>query len=162
MWLFQRIDPVQSVLPLKYVAFVGAGGKTSLIEYLAAGLTGMGKTVAITTTTKIYVREPYQLLNNNRTLPQQTVPLMRFGKTLEEGKLIAVDLEDIQRIGASYDIVLIEADGAKGKPLKYPAPYEPVIPSFSEKIYIVGGLDALYRKVREAVFRWELLRDSVG
>jgi len=66
MWYFQKIDPVQSVIPFKYVAFVGAGGKTSLIEYFASRLVKEGKTVAITTTTKIFVREPYQLLKNSK------------------------------------------------------------------------------------------------
>ncbi|MGD9579033.1 MAG: hypothetical protein AB7Y74_12340, partial [Syntrophorhabdus sp.] len=68
MWYFQRIDPVQDVIPLKFIAFVGAGGKTILIEYLASNLVNKGKTVAITTTTKIFVREPYQLLNDKKDL----------------------------------------------------------------------------------------------
>jgi len=164
MWHFQRIDPVQSILPLKYVAFVGAGGKTSLIEYLANCLKSAGKTVAITTTTKIYAREPYRLLGDERNMLNHTAlpHLVRFGKTLEEGKLTGVDNEDIERMGASYDVVLIEADGAKGNPLKYPADHEPVIPSLAERIYVIGGLDAIHQRVEEAVFRWELLRDAIG
>jgi probable selenium-dependent hydroxylase accessory protein YqeC len=162
MWHFQRIDPVQPIFPLKFVAFVGAGGKTSLIEYLAANLIRMGKTVAITTTTKIFAREPYQLLNNEDTILRRDIPMIRFGKTLEDGKLTAVDSEDIQRLGTLYDTVLIEADGAKGKPLKFPAPYEPVIPSVVEKVYVVGGLDALFQEVRDVVFRWESFHIAAG
>lgn len=161
MWHFQRIDPVQSILPLKFIAFVGAGGKTSLIEYFASNLANKGKTVAITTTTKIYAREPYQLLDDKEDI-RNDVSLNRFGKTLENGKLTGVSNEDIKRIGALYDIVLIEADGAKHKPLKFPAPYEPVIPSVAEKIYVVSGLDALFHKGCEVVFRWELFRNLVG
>jgi probable selenium-dependent hydroxylase accessory protein YqeC len=162
MWHFQRIDPVQPIFPLKFVAFVGAGGKTSLIEYLAADLVRKGKTVAITTTTKIFAREPYHLLGNEGTLPRRVTPLVRIGKTLEDGKLTAVDHEDIQHLGALYDTVLIEADGAKGKPLKFPAPYEPVIPPLAEKVYVVGGLDALSRRVRDVVFRWESFHATTG
>jgi len=161
MWYFQKIDLVQSIAPLKFVAFVGAGGKTSIIEYLASELVSRGKTVAITTTTKIFVREPYQLLNDNEAL-LNNLPLNRFGKTLEYGKLTALDSEDIQRIGDLYDIVLIEADGAKHKPLKFPAPYEPVIPAIAEKIFVVSGLDALFQKVGDVVFRWELFCNSFG
>ncbi len=161
MWYFQRIDPVQDVIPLKFIAFVGAGGKTSLIEYLASNLVNKGKTVAITTTTKIFVREPYQLLNDKKDL-RNIISLNRFGKTLENGKLTAVDTEDILRIGALYDTVLIEADGAKHKPLKFPASYEPVIPAIAEKIFVVSGLDALFHKVREMVFRWELFSNATG
>lgn len=161
MWYFQRIDPVQDVIPLKFIAFVGAGGKTNLIEYLASNLVNKGKTVAITTTTKIFVREPYQLLNDKKDL-RNIISLNRFGKTLENGKLTAVDTEDIQRIGALYDTVLIEADGAKHKPLKFPASYEPVIPAIAEKIFVVSGLDALFHKVCETVFRWELFCNATG
>lgn len=162
MWHFQRIDPLHSILPLKYVAFVGAGGKTSLIEYLADRLTRVGKTVAITTTTKIFAREPYYVLCNDNSLSTLSPPMARFGKSLQEDKLTAVDPEDILRLGSMFDTVLIEADGAKRMPLKCPAPYEPVIPSVAEKIFVVSGLDALWQKIHEAVFRWELLRDSTG
>jgi len=161
MWYFQRIDPIQAVIPLKFIAFVGAGGKTSLIEYLASNLVNKGKKVAITTTTKIFVREPYQLMNDKEDL-RNIISLNRFGKTLENGKLTAVDTDDIQRIGALYDTVLIEADGAKHKPLKFPASYEPVVPAIAEKIFIVSGLDALFHKVREMVFRWELFCNATG
>jgi len=161
MWYFQKIDLAQSIMPLKFVAFVGAGGKTSLIEYLASSLIDRGKTVAITTTTKIYVREPYQVLSEKRVLRNNT-PLNRFGNTLEDGKLTALDTEDIQRIGDLYDIILIEADGAKHKPLKFPASYEPAIPAIAEKIFVVSGLDALFHKVGDVVFRWELFYNATG
>lgn len=161
MWHFRRIDPLHSILPLKYVAFVGAGGKTSLIEYLAERLMRVGKTVAITTTTKIYAREPFYITNNGGPITSKT-PMIRVGKTLEGGKLTAVEPEDILRLGDLFDTVLIEADGAKTMPLKYPAPYEPVIPSVAEKVFVVSGLDALWQKIHEAVFRWELLYDSTG
>lgn len=162
MWHFQRIDPLQPILPVKFVAFVGAGGKTSLIEYLAGRLIRAGKTVAITTTTKIYAREPYQVIKNEDIRLKLNEPMIRVGKTLENGKLTAVDFIDIERLGTVYDTVLIEADGAKGKPLKFPAPYEPVISSLAEKVYVVSGLDALFQKVREGVFRWELFHDAAG
>ena len=100
-------------------------------------------------------------MNDKKDL-RNIISLNRFGKTLENGKLTAVDTEDILRIGALYDTVLIEADGAKHKPLKFPASYEPVIPAIAEKIFVVSGLDALFHKVREMVFRWELFSNATG
>ena len=35
MWHIKKIDPADLVIDIRYSAFVGAGGKTSLIEYLA-------------------------------------------------------------------------------------------------------------------------------
>lgn len=157
---FQRIDPVEPLLRLKYVTFVGAGGKTSLMEYMAACLVQRGKTVAVTTTTKIWVREPYLLVEENREVEEYGKPLMRFGKAVENGKLTALECDDIVRLGSIYDVVLIEGDGAKGKPLKYPAPHEPVIVPVTEWTFVVSGLDALFGRVNEKVFRWELFTDA--
>ncbi len=131
------------------------------MEHVAAGLLKSGKTVAITTTTKIFVREPYVLLEDG--LDKRSVgPFVRVGTHLEEGKLTAVGFDDIQELGRRFDTVLIEADGAKGMPLKFPADHEPVIPPFSEKIFVVSGLDSLFGRVDEKVFRWELFRGVTG
>lgn len=162
MWHIRKIDPLDLITDIKYSAFVGAGGKTSLIEYLAEKSARRNKKTVITTTTKIYAREPYAILtwrpkdNNGATNP------IRIGKTAEGGKLTAVTFDDIRRLGQTFDTVLIEADGAKGKPLKYPAPHEPVIPPFSEMVFVLAGLDSLYRPVSEEVFRWHIMREKRG
>jgi probable selenium-dependent hydroxylase accessory protein YqeC len=162
MWHFRRINLVEHIQPCKYISLVGAGGKTSFSEFLAAGIVRSGKTVAITTTTKIYAREPYRLIPDNWSSIDLNVPFMRYGRTLENGKLTALDFTQVRNLGNIFDVVLIEADGAKEKPLKVPASYEPVIPGFSEKILVVSGLDALLKPVDETVFRWELLDGASG
>jgi len=116
---------------------------------------------AITTTTKIWVREPYALfshLHNGHALPD----FMRVGKSVEQGKLTGLDSHEVAALGSSYDLVLIEADGSKGKPLKYPADYEPVIPAFSDRVIVVAGLDALSGRIEEQVFRHELFEGATG
>ena len=50
-------------------------------------------------------------------------------------------------------VVLVEADGAKGKPCKVPADFEPVIPDECDIVIGVMGMDALFRTVGEACFR---------
>lgn len=159
MWHFRRIDPGQIyselLLDKHYLSFVGAGGKTTLIEYLASLAVRKGMRVAITTTTKIWAKEPYVLwpdLRDRRARPD----FVRTGKAVSQGKLTALEPEEVAQLGESYDLVLIEADGSKGKPLKYPAEYEPVIPSFSDRVILVAGLDALSGRIDEQVFRWEL------
>ncbi len=165
MWHFQRIDPEHILLEptakTRFLSFVGAGGKTTLIEYLASEAIRRGKRVAITTTTKIWVREPYVLwpeLRSARARPD----FVRVGTALQEGKLTALEPEDVAQLGAFYDLVLIEADGSKSRPLKYPAEYEPVIPTFSERVIVVAGLDALAGRIDEQVFRWELFEKATG
>ncbi len=161
MWNFQKIDFIKTVSTQKYIAFTGSGGKTSLMEHLAGEFLKLGRTVAITTTTKIFVKEPYLLLDEVPVV-QAGSSFIRVGRRNEKGKLTAVSFEDIDMLGSIYDVVLIEADGAKGMPLKFPASYEPVIPPFCEKVIVLCGLDALHMKVNETVFRWKLFCEATG
>ena len=87
---------------------------------------------------------------------------IRVGKTIEDGKLTAVTFDDIRELGKMFDTVLIEADGAKGKPLKYPAPHEPVIPPLSGMVFVLAGLDSLFGQTKEKVFRWDMLKKMRG
>ena len=65
-------------------------------------------------------------------------------------------------LGTVYDVVLVEADGAKSCPLKFPGDNEPVIMPYSDKVFIVAGMDALFKPFAEAVFRSELFRERTG
>lgn len=159
----ERIDPLPLLLCGKFVSFVGAGGKTSLGEYLGRKVVESGKRAVITTTTRIQARQPYVLLDdNNPGKDAWTEPFMRVGKSIDEGKLTALGDDEVERLGRRYDFVLIEADGAKRRPLKYPAAYEPVIPHFSDLTVVVAGLDALGGAVGENVFRWEFFTEATG
>jgi len=131
------------------------------MEYMAGEFLQQGRTVAITTTTKIYAKEPYLLLEESSGVRADS-PFVRVGKSFENGKLTAVRFEDIELLGSIYDVVLIEADGARGMPVKFPASYEPVIPPFCEKVIVLCGLDALYARVNETVFRWKLFCEATG
>ena len=162
MWHFQRINLLDSLINKKYISFVGSGGKSTFIENIAAEAIKRDKSVAITTTTKIYAKEPYILLDKDIFEKTWKEQFMRVGKTIEEGKLTGITAHDIEELGKMYDMVLIEADGARGKPLKFPADYEPVIPPCSEKIFVLCGLDGLSGRVDETVFRWELFSQATG
>jgi probable selenium-dependent hydroxylase accessory protein YqeC len=51
-------------------------------------------------------------------------------------------------------LILVEADGARGLPLKAPGPDEPVYPSKTSVVVLVAGLGGLDRKLNEeTVFR---------
>ena len=58
---------------------------------------------------------------------------------------------------------LVEADGAKGRLLKAPAEYEPVIPDGADRVIIVAGLDAIGKPLDErAVHRPEIAVRLLG
>jgi probable selenium-dependent hydroxylase accessory protein YqeC len=158
MWHIQKINPADLIVDTQFIAFVGAGGKTSFIEYLAEQTAKGNRKTVITTTTKIYVRKPYVLLTQFRDDNNVAGNPIHAGKTIENGKLTAVTFDDLHELGKVFDTVLIEADGAKGKPLKYPAPHEPVIPPFSGLVFVIAGLDSLFGQIKEKVFRWDILR----
>ncbi len=166
MWLFRRIDPERILLELArethFLSFVGAGGKTTLIEYLAAQAIRQGKRAAITTTTKIWVKKPCVLWADLDWGRAARPDFVRVGKSVEKGKLTALQPEEVAKLGSAYDLVLIEADGSKGRPVKYPADYEPVVPVFSDHVVVVAGLDGLSGRLDEQVFRWELFEKATG
>jgi probable selenium-dependent hydroxylase accessory protein YqeC len=143
----------------RVVAFVGAGGKTSLIYSLARQLSGWGHKVLVTTTTKMHppARNLF-LFDNVDRVPFYTH--LTVGKNIDpgSGKLLGVDPDEIpqlrERFGAHY--VLVEADGAAGRPVKAPAGHEPVVPSLVDLVVGVMGLDALGKPADEqTVFRLE-------
>jgi probable selenium-dependent hydroxylase accessory protein YqeC len=161
MWLLQRIDPFPLFSGFKFVATVGGGGKTTLGECLASRASQEGRRAVITTTTKIRAEEPYVLFDDIEHLRNQE-RLVRVGRSVSEGKLTSLSFDEIETLGEIFDFVLIEADGAKGKPLKCPSATEPVIPPFCDHTIVVAGLDALGGRVADRIFRWELFRDAAG
>ncbi len=163
MSYLERIDPLPSLVGENVISFVGAGGKTSLAEYLGQAAAAAGKRVVITTTTRIWAKEPYVTLDApGAEKGGQDRRFIRMGKSVDQGKLTGLSAGEVAALVRDYDLVLVEADGAKGLPLKYPAAHEPVIPPCSGRIVVVAGLDALRLTIAEAIFRSELFTAATG
>lgn len=132
------------------ISFVGAGGKSTSLDILAKELKMEGKKVLVTTTTVLF--QPQHRDNDVfilGELPQQYVPLKGsitlFGKSMDNDKIRGISTEYVKEIHKReiFDIILVEADGARRKPLKAPANHEPVVPSFSTITIGVIGLDSI-------------------
>ena len=121
------------------VSFVGAGGKSSLIDAIAKWSSNQGKKVLVTTTTHIF-------------RPQD-----EFGATEEKDqqKLKMPDIDWMRQAMELSDLVLVEADGSKRLPCKVPADHEPVLLPESDIVVSVLGLSALGRSLKECCFRLE-------
>lgn len=141
-------------------AFIGSGGKTTLLSALARELPG---TVVLATTTHILPFPGVPLIvspdavavaDTLRTSRVVCVgaPSMRDGE--KDDKLVAPEL-GIERLAALADHVLVEADGAHRLPLKAHASWEPVIPAGTRRTVLVVGAGGLGRPVVEAVHRPE-------
>ena len=141
------------------VSFVGAGGKTTALFALSKELRHRKRLV--TTTTAIYEPNPSlwdmmiirpDLLNDlgGGVIKPDTVTV--WGRSLnQENKLLGVDLECLSHVYQKklFDVILVEADGSKRKPIKAPMDHEPVIPEESSAVVGVIGLSALNKPLND-------------
>ena len=153
------------------LSLVGAGGKTSLMFALARELSQAGESVLTTTTTKIFkptwsqssqlvVCDSLEELTSKCShLLKQTHHLTAASEVQQisgKPKLVGFTPEIVDNLWALnlFKWILVEADGAVGRPLKAPESYEPVIPVSSHKLIGVLGLDGIGRPLTdEWVFR---------
>ena len=86
------------------------------------------------------------------------------GKDERWGSLNPESLEKLSRICRENEIpLLIEADGARQRPLKAPAGYEPAIPPWVDRVVVMAGLGGLKRRLNaDTVHRPELFSQITG
>lgn len=143
------------------IAFVGAGGKTTAMFRLAGELAAADCRAILTTTTHIFAPtggqppvvaedEPALLRQvRERLQDDRLVVVARSHVDAPEGaKLAGVRPEFVLalRDHTQVDVILVEADGSRGRPLKAPAAHEPVIPPSATLVIPVAGLSAIGRK----------------
>lgn len=134
------------------VAIVGSGGKTSLMGQLARAGKARSLRVAVLTTTHIF--EPSVYREAFFDIKPGTIAV--FGRGCGDGKISFPGKYCYEEICRGADLILVEADGSRGMPVKYPGPREPVIPGDVDRIVCVVGLSGLDRPGRECCHRWEL------
>jgi probable selenium-dependent hydroxylase accessory protein YqeC len=149
------------VAETRIIALVGAGGKTALLYALARELQRKGRTVVTTTTTKIFPPTRSQspcliLLTDDpalRTLPAQLLDVghVTVGRSIlfPVMKVEGVEEPIIELCKKAADHVLVEADGAAGRPIKAPEEWEPVIPRGTDLVIHLVGLDCLGKPVAD-------------
>ena len=139
------------------IAVAGAGGKTTLLHCLAEHYRKSGSRVLLTTTT--------HMLREKDTV---TDPGEAIRKLQREGYAFAgaVDPKNLRKITAfpdkvlrtlilAADVVLVEADGARGLPFKAPKPWEPVVPAAAAALIFVMGMDACGKNVQDVCYNPE-------
>jgi probable selenium-dependent hydroxylase accessory protein YqeC len=160
------------------ISLVGGGGKTSLMFKLARELSMAGDTVLTTTTTKIFEPSPDQtggviladsvpniLERADSMLDEHLHITAAVGRLPESGKLCGFRPEIIGALWDSgrFQWIIVEADGAAGKPLKAPAAHEPVIPACTRRLVGLVGLSGVGQPFDDRlVFRPELFGRVTG
>ncbi|MCX7668789.1 MAG: selenium cofactor biosynthesis protein YqeC, partial [Anaerolineae bacterium] len=91
--------------------------------------------------------------------------LVTGGTIVEEVKIQGVAPRLVDRLAGheAVDVVIVEADGSRRKPLKAPAAHEPVIPSTATLVVPVVGLDVVGRPLTaDHVHRPEIIAALTG
>ena len=152
-WFEELITEKQakaSVHHTKVLTVIGCGGKTSLIQHLAASFSPHYK-VLVTTTTKMF--------------PPPPLPGVELAGVFNEksGKLESLPPDELEQKISSFDLVLIEGDGSQGLPLKAWQEGEPVVPQFTDLTIGVIPLWPLGKPVsNELVHRLPLFLELTG
>lgn len=144
---------------LSKVAFVGAGGKTSAMFILGRHLledkpappsvlisttTHLGLFQAVNADRHIIVKNRQDLLSLQAKFPLGVIMVTSESASDEDFRVAGIPQDDMLALADLHHIpLLIEADGARMLPLKAPAEYEPVIPSFVDTVVVLAGLSAM-------------------
>lgn len=152
------------------VSFVGGGGKTTSIYYLAEELArdtmeGDCPRVLVTTTTKMHLPEKGCLLFSPTVAQAERVfscyPWITAG-TCFGSKLGSLTESELSALVETAQITLVEADGSKGLPCKAPALHEPVLIDRTTKVVAMAGLACIGRPIAEVCHRPELVAELLG
>ena len=177
-----QIADALALKPQSIVAAVGAGGKTSILQRLAADLAAQGAGVLSTTTTSIWepdaacLVEPdiaallaaaAQVIGPGQTLTVAAGRRMTADEHsgLQRSKLYGVAPAAVARLLSipGVDYVLVEADGARGRAVKAPAAHEPVIPPDAECVLSLIGIDVVGKPLTEQIaHRPERIAELIG
>lgn len=148
------------------ISAVGAGGKTTTLKRLALEYREMGRRPIVTTTTHMaWEASPLFLADPS---VEAILALLEkegcvfAGKKAENGKIKILPPQILEAVLKLENPVLIEADGAKRLPAKFPAAHEPVLLPQTTHVLSVYGLDALGRKIEDVCFRPELMAEFLN
>ncbi len=146
----------------RLVAICGAGGKTSLLYALGREWALRREKAVLTTSTHIWGRLPEGCALWDRADENDLLAIWRAGflpvagRPLPNGKLEGPTEGMWAILRSRADRIVVEADGAACRPVKYPAAWEPAIPPYTDRIIVLAGLTALGRPLQEVCHRADL------
>lgn len=149
------------------VSLCGGGGKTTLMYALARETKTILPT-ALFTTTHIMTPSDADVVLSVPFSAEECRAAWREGKIASSGTFLSEE----RKFGAPGEYamrflcreasaVIIEADGARRLPVKFPAAREPVIRPETTHTIVVAGLSALGKKPEEIVHRYALAKNTV-
>lgn len=160
-----RLTDALRIRPGIVAALTGAGGKSTAMGLIARELKGQTP-VLLTTTTKLGL-EQSDLAENHVVLEGDVLDL-ELESVIGEGASVLITGprgdEGLKWSGISLDLLsklivqckdinavtIVEADGSRGRSLKFPAEHEPVVPRETDLVVPVVGLDVIGKELHES------------
>lgn len=145
-------------------AIIGGGGKTTLMERLAAELSRKARVIVCTTTHILPEKDMPCLVSPSQaeiTAALAQSACICVGALAENGKFGPPELP-VGALARLVDFVLVEADGAKRLPLKAHAAHEPVIPPEANQTILVVGASGFGKPMQQSVHRAALAAKRLG
>ena len=130
------------IAPPAHVALVGGGGKTTLMLALHQAGRARGWRSAAGTTTRVGA---WQV--------EGVDDFLHGGRQGDKLVGLAPEAFDERFLDGRIDLLVVEADGSRGKVVKAPADHEPVISSSATHVIAVIGADALDRVIEDVAHR---------
>ena len=159
-------------------ALIGAGGKSTAMSLIARELKGQIP-LLLTTTTKLGL-EQSDLAENHVVLEGDELDL-ELESVIGEGASVLFTGprgdDGLKWSGISLDLLsklivqckdinavtIVEADGSRGRSLKFPAEHEPVVPRETDLVVPVIGLDVIDKELHESnVHRADRFSEHLG
>ncbi len=157
------------------VAFVGAGGKSSAILQIADELLRTGLPVLVAPTTKMFLGEAERvgsilISEDMEKLSVDVAEALANGGAVVAGsamlskkRIRGVEPAWMPSLAPERGVTLVEADGARRRPVKGTAEHEPLLPEGTMLVVAVGGLRGLGQPVdEEHVHRPEVFSKITG
>lgn len=142
--------------PPGIVCLAGGGGKTTLLFSLCQAMAQTGERIICTTTTRmakpvsdhplpaVLENDPARIVLPDSGALFAARPAPPDGDAAKVYGYAPADIDALaERFPGGW--LLVEADGAAGRPIKAPADHEPVIPSRAAAVVAVVGLSCLNR-----------------
>lgn len=141
----------------KLISVIGGGGKTTLVNFLVNQFSKIGPTL-LTSTTAMF--RPSGMPVDFGVITSVGNPIALFLEQIREDKLKGIPPEEVDALKQQgrFSSVIVEADGSKGLPLKSYEAHEPPIPSLSDVVFLVIGLDGFYQPIENVVHRPDVYR----
>ena len=157
------------------VAFVGAGGKSGAILAVCEGLLQAGMEVLVAPTTKMLLGEADRigplvisedadgLLTKARNALSEAPAVVAGSGMISKNRVAGVDPAWIGDLARLADVVLVEADGSRRRPIKGTADHEPALPTAATLVVALANVHALGTPVDdEHVHRPEVFSELTG